>query len=307
MEQALEKAGIFEFTPKLTKADVVFFDHEPGGDLRSDLARARWEKFRKLTEKKKVFIYPHTPYGVFLWDGYITAWEHVACNFVPNIAFQQAMKIYGYSCRTEAIGFSRPLKVKKFSPTSGKNVAFSGPRLMGKNGGWFRDADKLIVIRALEWLANNRKHFDKVTVYYTFDEDKAALSKFKNAGFDFVCVAKNSYEVKMLNTASSLKQLQGIDLFIGSNTLGFIALSQGIPTILIGHDNEFPMHSTNRGNRYNEYAHIVDFPYRLHEMSIDEVMQLCQQRNRTIEEWKKINVGKSFDKDKFLNIVKEFV
>ena len=285
-KKALDGSGLFEEVRK--KPDLSFIEHEPKGNPE------KWKKFNEGAGRIPVFIYPHTPYSSYLWDGYVPPSSKIACNFVPSIAFKMAMETYHYPCRIEVIGFPRPL-------------AISSVRLLGRYGAWIYKYDRFVRDRALRWIAKNRDHFERVTVFYTFDLDKAMLRKFEKYDFDFVCVARNGPEVKGMNTKNALKQLEGVDLFIGCNTLGYIAVSQGIPTILIGHDNEFPMHSSNCGLHYSEYEQYVAFPLKLHQMSACEVLSLCKEPDERVEKWKAENIGTSFDADRFLEVVMEYL
>jgi len=98
-----------------------------------------------------------------------------------------------------------------------------------------------------------------------------------------------------------------VDLFIGSNTLGYIAISQGIPTVLVGHNNEIPLQSRNNGRHYAQYARYCDFPLYLDRMSAEDVLDLCKIQNSAIEFWKKMNIGTDFDAEKFMNVVREYL
>ena len=307
MQVALRESGDFVETFQFSHANIAFLDHEPSGDYASTVVLKRWELFNARAKQKPVFLYPHTPYAVYLWDDYVKPSPHVACNFVPSEAFKRAMEIYHYPCRVEVVGFTRPLEVKPFRPTEGKHLAISGARLTGVNGMWMWNADLIVRDRALQWVVDNRKHFERVTVYYTFDLEKAFLRPFEGYDLNFICVASNGDEAKGLNTQRALKQLESVDLFIGCNTLGYIALSQGIPTILFGHDNEFPMHATNCGTHYAEYEHICAFPLKLHEMSAVDVLALCKEPNEAIEHWKKINIGDNFNAERFIEIIREYI
>lgn len=298
MEDALKN---LERTSNPNKADVVFIDREPTGNEN------KWNQIDKLAKQKPIFIYPHTPYSSWLWDGYTKPSKNIACNFVCNESAIKTMDSYGYPCRKENIGFSRPLTVKKFQKTSGARLAYSGPRLIGSEGRFYRNGDAEYVKKTMDWIVENKSYFLEVKVFYSFSPEVYGLQDYlKYSCIEFVNVAPDSVATKQLDTGSALNQLKDIDIFLGSNTLGYIALSQGIPTILIGHNNDIPLHSTNNGIHYTDYAKWCDFPIRLEEMDGNDVLDYCWQEPNEVSEWKKLNI-ENFNKEKFLKIVKEYL
>lgn len=287
---------------KSNEADAVFIDREPTGNER------RWDAINDLATKKPVFIYPHTPYSSWLWDGYTKPSKNIACNFVCNEAALKIMDSYGYPCRRENIGFSRPLQVKPFSPTKGVILGYSGPRLIGANGKFYRSGDAEYIKKTMGWIIENKKQFLEVKIFYSFSLEVYGLEEYATcSGLEFVNVAKDSIETKNLNTETALRQLEDIDIFIGSNTLGYIALSQGIPTVLVGHNNDVPSHSTNNAIHYSDYAKWCDFPLKLEEMDGRDLQELCKKEPESVMEWKRLNIGTNFDSAKFFKIVKEYV
>jgi len=299
MENALES---WERVSNPHKADVIFIDREPTGNEN------KWNQIDELAKQKPVFIYPHTPYSSWLWDGYTKPSKNIACNFVCNEAAIKIMESYGYPCRVENVGFTRPLEVKPFEPTKGLFLAYAAPRLLGAEGRFYRPDDRIYVEGTMEWIIKNRHYFYDVRVFYSFSLANFGLEKYdKYPCVKFVNVAKDSIQTKNLGTQTALKQLEGIDIFIGSNTLGYIAFSQGIPTILVGHNNDIPGHSTNNGLHYNEYAKYCDFPFRLEDLTGEDLLDFAHEEPREITEWKRLNIGTSFDKEKFLKVVREYI
>jgi len=301
MRNALEKDGHVPVS-NYNKADMIFLDREPTGN------EARWEIFDNLAKRKPMFLYPHTTYSFWLWDGYTKPSPHVSCNFIASEAARLSLETYGYPCRAEVVGYTRPSPLQPFRPTAGKHLAHAQPRLLGRNGRFYRPGDALVHDMAMEWIYQYRQDFEKITIFYSFTLEISNLSKYKDVReFDFVCVAADARESQRMDTAHGIRQLQGVDLFIGSNTLGYIAITQGIPTILIGHNNDVPLHSTNNGNHYAEYEKYCAFPYRLSEMTAEQAKALCIEMPEEIKAWKEMNIGHDFDAEKFLKVVHEYL
>jgi len=297
MQEALEKLSGWKRVKKPDMADVVFLDREPTGN------EIKWNRINELAKNKPVFIYPHTPYSSWLWDGYTEPSKNIACNFVCNEAGLKIMDSYGYPCRKENIGFSRPLTVKPFSSTSGNVLGYSGPRLLGAEGRFYRSGDEVYVKRTMDWIVENRHWFFEIKVFYSFSLKIYGLEEYKKYScIEFINVAEDSIATNDLGTMTALNQLKGI---VGSNTLGYIALSQGIPTILIGHNNDVPLHSTNNGIHYVDYAEWCDFPIRLEDMDGNDALEYCLEEPGEVLEWKKMNI-ENFNAEKFLRTVEEY-
>jgi len=178
------------------KADIVFLDREPTGNEN------KWNQIDELAKKKPVFIYPHTPYSSWLWDGYTKPSKNIACNFVCNEAAIKIMESYGYPCRVENVGFTRPLEIKPFKPTKGMFVAYAAPRLLGQ-GRFYRPEDKIYVEKTMDWIVSNRHYFYDIKVFYSFSLEICGLEKYtKHRCIKFVNVARDSVQTKNLGIRS---------------------------------------------------------------------------------------------------------
>jgi hypothetical protein len=295
MQSALEKEG-YQRIRSASRAELVFLDHEARGNEK------KWEFFDDLARVKPVFLFPHTPYTPWLWFDYIKPSTHVACNFAPSEAYASTMLANGYPCRVENVGFTRPLTVKPFSPTAGRHLAFALARLIGARGRWPDRYQYELMEDALKWIIKNRSAFERVTIFYTFDTKKAHLSAYQGYGFEFVCVGEDGPAVKALDTRHCLDQLRGVDLFIGCHTIGFVSISQGIPTILYGHGDEI-LNFLSPGFDHS----FIKFPLQLQSTTPDQALDLCRHSNPAVEAWKQGNIGSSFDERRFLEIIHEFV
>lgn len=284
---ALLHAGYVE-VPNAKQADFVLYDKESS-------SLARQAKMESQIVDKPVFIYPHTPYSFWFWDGIVKP-RRCTCNFVVGDAAAKSMQTYGYPYRVEAVGFPR-CEVKPFTPTTGKHLIYSSSRLQGK-GGKMYGAERNASIQVMRWLVQNKKFFDTVTICYQFSIQKNGMNSFQEDGF----IYRSSGEQVEMGAANTLRQLQGADIVISCNTFAYISIAQGHPTVM------YPIHKTvNRLAHFDLYRQWYDFPLDLYSMDGADVLALRDKPNEQVEEWKRMNIGTSFDAEKFISIVKEFI
>ena len=213
----------------------------------------------------------------------------------------KSMAAYKYPYRTEAVGFPR-CPVQPFKPTTGKHLYYSSARLLGSKGVWPDKASKELHIKSMKWLVKNRQYFDKITVALQFDLKTAGLDNFTEYGFEFQEVGTPAE----LSTATAMRQFQDVDVVISFNTFAHLAVANGIPTVIAGKLGEV----VNRHYKLKNcdlYKQWFDFPLDLFAMNGEDLLRLRDRMNPEVEEWKRINIGTSFDADKFISVVKEFV
>jgi hypothetical protein len=285
--QALLSAGFTQASFK--DADFILCDKEP-----TDLD-AR-DKFVKDVGDRKIFFFPHTPYAYWLWDGKLKPMP-VSCNFVVGEGAKLGMKAYGYPNRVEVCGFPR-CEVKPFAPTTGGNLLYAPPRLMGK-GWWYHPGEKEAHLQVMRWIIENRRYFDKVTVNYSVSKELSCVAEFERHDVNLV----NIGDFQRLGAHTAQNSFKGADLVIACKTFGYLAVASGIPAILYGYEEG----ETYRSDHYNLYKSHYEFPLKLHEMTIDEVLDVRKNQNLAVELWKQINIGKQFDANRFISVVKEYI
>jgi hypothetical protein len=163
--QALLSAG-YERTENDQEADFFLHDIEP---MTKDIGK--WDRWMRAVKGKPVFVYPHTPYAFYLWDGLMDGdvyipWHSTACNFVVTDKIAHAMRAYGYPCKVEAVGFTR-CDVKTFRPTHGRDLLYASARLLQYPPRWPYGADRAWHYRAMEWIVKNRDCFNRVVINYS--------------------------------------------------------------------------------------------------------------------------------------------
>jgi hypothetical protein len=273
----------------LPSADFILSDYE-----RPTISR--------ITDKP-VFFYPHTPYAWWLWDGVLDPNKFKpACNFVVGDTALRGMKDYNYPHRAEACGYSR-CDVREFNPTSGKRLRYSFPHPMGKKQEWFSQDTKNSHHRVMNWLIGNRRWFDNITISYYHSLEVSELSIYSNYGFTFQDVST----IGKLSTETTLKQLEGFDFVIACNTFAYTSVARGIPTVVCGKGEKFPQRENYRVDHFDQFAHYYQFPISLFDMNGADIENFCKAPNPEVEEWKRGSIGESFQAEKFISIVREYV
>ena len=279
LDAALQDAG-FISVADVAEADVLFLDHE--------------NRLKKMPDKP-LFIYPHTPYAYWLWDGIVTP-QPAACNFVVADGAKAGMERYGYPYRVEVIGFNR-CAVLPFQPTTGKDVLFAPAHPFG-NKRFPRPNDHLTHINAMQFISEHRNCFGRVVVRYASDLSAYHFEAFTGAGIEFVAAEE-------LSVRSSLQAMEPFDLVISQGTFGYLALASGKPTVLYGYENNIPGGRQGDVRHYELYRDVFDFPLPLECLTIEDVLGLRLVPQPTIKQWKILNIGGNFDQERFVSIVRE--
>jgi len=286
---ALLSAG-YEEQRRIWRADFLLIECEHGGANR--------ERITEIARVRPVFIYPHTPYSYWIWDGpYPPA--PVKCNFVVGQGAVMGMKAYGYPYRVEPVGWTG-CPIKEFTPTKGTRLLFVPPHLV--RDGKYADHEVVYpaVVKAAEFIARHRNSFESVTVNYSMDgidESGVGILKKHNVTFRPVQIHGIAEPRKQ-----ALEQMQGFDLIITSNTFGYLAIASGIPTILFGADTlDYHVKS------YALYRDHYRFPFILEDMDIQDVLNVRKEEGAEVKRWKELNIGRPFDKKRFLEVIKEYM
>lgn len=287
-------ANGYERTQNYKIADFLLYD-------KCESTSSRIGDIIKSFDNKVRFIYPHTSYSWWFWDGFIEP-KPCSCNFVVGNAAIRAMTAYGYPYRIEAIGFPR-CEVKPFHSTAGKHLHYSSARLIGVNGSWPDKLTKEYHIKTMDWLVKYRKCFDKITVTCMHSMERNCLTNYTHYGFEFIDLGSS---LGHLNAMTAIKQMEDADIIISCNTFGHLAIANGYPAILYS-KIENPVNRFHYLKHIDLYKHLFEFPLDLFSMTGDEVLALREKPHPLIEEWKHNMIGESFDANKFISVVREFV
>jgi len=283
---ALRVAG-YEYTKRLKDADFLLFDHESRG-------RRRVTK-EKFLEKHKGFIYPHTPLTYWLWDGVYNPLP-VACNFVSAPGAKLSMESYGYPYPIEVVGFPR-CEVLPFQKTDGKRLLFVPARPRKDKG-----RQEILDNQALSFVREYASYFESVTICRLDGQ----FPNLKDGDFGMRVITTNPRQSK--NPAQEMiERIDKSSLVISTTTPAALAVARGKPTVFYG-ETSIPETITGLPPKsYKLYKDIHRFPVTLESMSIVDVLGQCKYTNPSVEKWKEDNIGKNFDKERFLNVIKNHV
>lgn len=293
---ALKKAGYGE-AGKLDDADFLIFDYERGSGNKRDV-------LEKYLESHPGFIYPHTPASCFIWDGPYDPLP-VRCNFVAGVGQKLSMESYYYPYRIEYTGFPR-CKVREFTRTIGRDLLFV-PARVRRDGGYASMEYKNATLAAFLFILKNRESFDKITICHTATLQTIGFGEYENKAKNLGIIFCKTDPYRDPNPLSSMiERIESADIIISCETVGYVSVAMGKPTIFYN-ANEVPATLRGYAQHYENYRSIFAFPLSLHDLTIQEIMNVGLAPNYFVEEWKKMNIGGDFDEDKFISVIREYV
>jgi len=283
----------YERVENMQDADFLFMDHD-----HEYVSRVGMEPIKT---NKPIVVYPHVPYSWILWDGILKA-QKVLCNFVVSGGAKEAMRLFGYRPRVEVVG-SAGMEVKPFTPTSGKRLLFA-PAHPIHDGKYPQAEGKTRVQRAAKNILANLYNFESVTVRYSNTLEACGLEMFEGVKGRVILENVNVYNTPNIR-ADALRSIERADLVISNSTFGYLSVASGKPTIFYGYDNMTPYSREGYVQSYELYKHIFDFPLHFETMELRDILNVCAATNPEVDNWKQLNIGENFCKDKFLNVMSE--
>ena len=280
--EALIQAGYRETDPK--KSDFILYDVEK--------RKARWQK--DFNANRPAFIYPHTPYSFWLWDGKYEPIE-VCCNFVATEAYKNSMKNYGYSSRIEAVGFQH-CPVHEFSPSNGKRLVAIFPHPLG-NGQYQDKSFRDVAVKSFEWIAKNANHFEHAQIIYAGLMADSGIRQVD----DFEYIQTQPYQSSR-PAQVILGYIAQADFVIAAGTAFWLSVASGKPSAYMGKIGD-----PGRVKSWKLYADVLPYPYDITQMNMGDVKEICRFENSESARWKERNIGSTFNRDKFINIIQEYV
>lgn len=286
---ALVEAGHVK-TTNIDSAEFLLYDYERYPE------RNQIKQFIK--SGKPAFIYPHTPYSFFLWDGIYKPLQ-AKCNFVSTKHQKKIMELYGYPYEVEDCGFSR-CEIKKFKPFQQDiypNVLIAPAH--GLQGKLTDEFAKISLMKMLDFIYQYRELFGNVKLRYSGD----------GLSFDYLSkfVGKWDFEKGYRNDFSSIKSIDQADIVFSTNTFAYLSIARGIPTFMYG--NEYPMR-TRKGEakHYKDYDGWTQYPLDISNLEYSFGMMLANSRaDEPIKVWKERNIGYQFDPQKFVKKVESYL
>ena len=268
-------------------------------DYSADFMLIDYERSKQAEElkkyKKPIFIYPHSTISDILWDGLYNA-QKVTMNFAIGEGQRRVMEKYGYQYPICVCGWTYG-KILPFSSTSGQRLLFA-PVHPNSSGKRLTDLDKNANKEAMTKIMDNSKLFRTITVRYSGELEDNGLAAFKDS--------KVKFQVSDLRFRSSTDSIASADVVVSFGTFGYLSVSLGRPTIFYGQD-VVPHNMVRSVQNYNKYKAFRDYPVDLASNSMRKVVDSVRKSNPKVEEWKKLFIGRQFDKTLFLWMIKQYV
>jgi len=263
--------------------------------LLYDLNRYRNRVIRDQFRSKPQFIFPHTPFSWWMWDGLYRA-HPVSCNFVGTEAAKTAMKAYGYKYRVEVCGFSR-CSVKPWKETEGKVLLYAPNHpITAKH--MIRRQDQPVTARTFRHILKIAPSYEKVIVRYGHSLETSEIWDPELPNVEF--------QLSDLKTVSSLEAINSADLVVAGQSLGYLSVAQGKPTLFYNQSRVAPYETSGHVKSYEKYKWI-DFPAQFEGMKSKDLHDFVQTPNSAVEEWKKLNIGEQFNPEKVLAVIESFL
>ena len=265
-------------------------------DLEQDHYRPILNEFAKTN--RPIFVYPHSANSWYFWDGFHKEIP-VSCNFVFTREIKNAMISYGYRSRIEPCGFSCG-EVINWKPMREKTLLFAPMHTMGPAGQDFLRSPASFELnrKALERVFELAPLFKKVTIRYG--------KTFSASGMYDPQIPNVTFEQANLKTKDALASIGRHNIVISAGTLAHLAVARGKPTIFYGSQGQPPREDGMTVKHYSLYKWI-DYPVQLDGMSDNMIMQFAVRQDPNVERWKKVNIGSTFNANRFLSIVREYV
>lgn len=295
IENDTPESGLPHDLPGMRKADFFLLDHD-----WSYRKSTQWDASIK---ERPTFIYPHTPYSWFLWDGILPT-QRVCCNFVVSEGAKEAMRLYGYKRPVEVIGFSN-CEIQPFKPMDGTKLLFA-PAHPVHDGKFPRPEGLQRVQRATHHIIKHLDYFESVTVrWHGKTLRDCGLEEFAGKPVNLENV--DVYGMPTIRE-HALAAIARADLVVSESTFGYMAVASGKPTIFYGYDDrKIPDSREGLAKSYNRYKHIFHFPLSFEEMDIADILYIRKAPHPHIENWKLENIGKQFEAEKFVSILESYL
>jgi hypothetical protein len=230
-----------------------------------------------------------------MWDG-LYRQHPVSCNFVGTEEAKTAMKAYGYKYRVEVCGFSR-CEVKPWKPTEGKVLLYAPNHPITK-AHTIRGFDKPITAKTFRHVLKISPSYEKVVIRYGHSLEASEIWDPELPNIEF--------QLSDLLTTSSIKAIDAADLVVAGQTLGYLAVARGKPTLFYNQHGVAPYETSGHVKSYERYKWI-DFPAQFDGMKAKDLGNFVSEPNPAVEEWKRMNIGEPFNPEKVLSVIESFL
>lgn len=240
------------------------------------------------------FVYPHAARPSMIND-YYRRWDHTTAQFVVNEYHAEVLRVMGYDRPLIGIGWTLcPLREFQ-SKERARNVLFAP--IHPRNAPQDRDVNARTFARLYPHALSGEIN---LTVRFVGDLLDNGLKR--EPGVSYVNGRMNQ----------DYSEIDAADVVIGHQTVAWIAVARGAPTVMMGED--MPTHFRRVDQQYDDakswgkVAHLFQYPLDI--LAEDDTMALLNRAVRSdaeIADWRTRMVGEQFDPLKFVEIIESFL
>jgi len=246
---------------------------------------------------KNFFVIPHTARPNLVND-VSPGWQHTTAYFCVTKYHAEVMQIYGIDKPIHPVGWSL-CPIKKFTPRKqARNILFAPihPRCSQID----KDVN-LATFKKLEKLA--RQDDIVLTVRFIRNLHESGLEKVEHPNI--------KYTVGYMNQAYD--QIDNADVVIGHQTIAWLAVARGTPTLMMA-ERKLKTHIEPRrggvsyARNWNKYVDKIAYPLDI--LDCDDTLGLLNKaikNNCAVSDWKRRMIGNPFRKDRFLEAIHKYL
>ena len=279
--------------PGPNRADVIFTDVDIAAHSK-DLEHAH-------ARGKKIMMVPHAAmpnlFGDFPGD---EPYKNTAAQFVPASGHVDVMRAWGYTRPLEVMGWhlceTRPFQ----SRSEIRKVLFAPvhPNADGSLSHIETDINKRTFEKLLT--LSEQGHI-KLTVRHLQSLERNGL--WQVPGVKYITGKADQ----------STTDIDSADIVIARQTMQYLAVALGVPTVGMGEDIAPPMGSMGRGNfkqvrSWDKYKNIMAFPLDIltHENTM-ELFRYAASSEMFIADWRERMIGETFEPAQFVELVEKYL
>jgi len=243
---------------------------------------------------KTIFLYPHAGRPSLVSDFYKN-WNRITAEFVSAPGHVEVMRRAGNVNKLHVVGWSL-CPVREFQPRDSVRHVLFAP-IHPRNSAVDRKVNRAVLDKLYPLVQSRRI---RLTVRYLAPFEGNGIKRYE--GVEYV-----------EGTAGpAWQQIDAADLVIAHQTFAYLAVARGVPTLMMGED--IRPHVEYRNGTFIEAGHWEDYRdllmYPMDFLYSDDplgMMEKTAQSDEAIREWKKRMIGDSFDGDRFVRIIEDYL
>lgn len=256
------------------------------------------EKARVKAGVERFFVYGHAARPNLFNDIY-PAYPHTTAQFVAAEGHVEIKRRFGYPKPLHVVGWHL-CPILPFVPRENpRNILFAP--IHPRNA----DIDKKVNRAAFERLAKLAiEDAIHLTVRYITDLGLSGLDYVQHKNIEYI-------QGDLYNGPSSDEMTLRADLVVGHQTFAWKAAAMGVPTLMMG-EQENPTHIMTNPirfvNSWDKYKDLLCFPLDI--LCEDDTMALIKRAANSDEEirlWKSRMIGKPFDPQLFVSTIESYL